>query len=99
MMTRWVVLATMVVVAVTVRAAPQKPVPRTTFTDVFAPRYTAKCRQTVTQQGQGSIAEVQCNCELGWIVSHYTDAQIKAFVEAHDYNAVAAATKACAPAP
>jgi hypothetical protein len=98
-MTRWVVLATMIVVAVTARAAPRKPAPRTTFTDVFAPMFTAKCKQTVTQQGQGSIAEVMCNCALGWIVSHYTDAQFKAFVEAHDYNPTAAAMKACAPAP
>ena len=90
----------MIVVAVTACAAPQKPAPRTTPTDVLPLMFTARCKQTVTQQGQGSITEVVCNCALGWIVSHYTDAPIEAFVEAHDHNdQTAAAIKACAPAP
>jgi hypothetical protein len=83
------------------RAAPRQPAraPQTTFTDAFAPIFTAKCKQTVTRQGHGSIVDTVCYCALGWIVSHYPDAQIKAFVEAHDCNPTAAAIKACVSAP
>ena len=98
-MTRLMLLATVIVVAANAYAASWQSVPPSTFTDTFAPMFTARCKQSRTNQGHGSTADLVYTCAEGWIVSHYTDAQINAFVEAHDHSQTAAAIKAYLPVP
>src|SRR5262249_56123549 len=75
-MTRLMLLATVIVVAANAYAASWQAVPPSTFTDTFAPMFTARCKQSPPNQAHGSTADLVYTCAEGWIVSHYTDAQI-----------------------